>query len=77
MSLTELMVEVCQRLPRPRWVTDETLRVYETSKPETKADPVVLAAIASSLGCRVRDLSPFVAKEADQLRKLLSEAKGA
>ncbi len=66
------MVEVCSRLPRRLWVTNETLRCYETGAiPETKTNPIVVVAIASALGVSIKDLSPFVASEADQVDDLL------
>lgn len=72
LSLIDLMIEVRARLPRSKWVTHETLRGYENgTRPEDRADPVVVAALADVFGCRVEDLSPLVAEAADVIRELL------
>ncbi len=73
-SLRALMVHVDSLLPLPLWVTDETLRRYETGfVTEEKADPIIVQAVARALGVSVEDLSPSIAIELNQLRALLGD----
>lgn len=59
LSLLDAMTEVRRLLPRPLWVTHETLRRYEKGLvPEEKADPVLLEALAIAYGVRLEELSP-------------------
>lgn len=77
LTLIELMIEVRQRLPRSRWVTNETLRSYENgTKTEDKADPVVVAALADVFGCSIADLSPTIAESSVMIRDLLLRLTG-
>lgn len=64
-------------LPRSMWVTDETLRRYETDWPEEKTKIFILAAIADALGCKLRDLAPTLVIEADRVLALLTRATAA
>lgn len=78
LSLLDLMVEVRNRLPKTRRiaVSDETLRRYENgSVAESKADIVILAALADTFGCRMGDLSPTAAVDLETVSDLLKRQK--
>jgi transcriptional regulator with XRE-family HTH domain len=70
MSLDTLFAHVTRELPEPRWGSTEMIRRIEGGK-VPNPDPVYVAAIAAALDCTLRDLSPELAEEAAQLRRLL------
>jgi len=68
MSLLDAMTEVRGRLPRPMWVTHETIRRYEQGiMPEDRADPLLVGALAITYKVPVGWLSPAAD---DQLRDI-------
>lgn len=72
LSLRDLHVELQSRLPRSRWVSYEKLRRYENGMmPETRADPLLVIALADVFGCKVAELSPIADQAVQVMRDLL------
>ncbi|WP_262321076.1 multiprotein-bridging factor 1 family protein [Acidiferrimicrobium sp. IK] len=74
MSLKDVMIKISHLLPQQMWVTDETIRQYETGRySEKKANPVLLAALATAYDVKLADLSPYAAATVGQLLGLLGD----
>lgn len=72
LSLINVMVEMRSRLPRSQWPSQEKLRRYESGAvPETRADPLLIVALADIFGCKVADLSPVASEAVQSMRDLL------
>lgn len=70
-SLADVTYELRSRLPKAMWCSLETIRRMENGRSETKANPVVVMALADLYGCKVGDLSTVVGDETERLRDLL------
>ena len=78
MSLKDVMIRSGQILPPTSWVTAETIRRYEAGLvPEHKANPVLLAALATIYRVPLRELSDVAADSVDRLIELLTELSSA
>lgn len=73
MSLSDAMTEVRMRMPRPMWVTDATIGRLEIDRPEAKADPFLLAVLASVYGVNLSDLSKEAAQHLNTMLDLLKQ----
>ncbi len=72
LSLLDAMTRVRNVLPEPLWVTNETLRRYEKGVvTETRADPVLLGAMAVAYGVPLSELSPTAAGQVGRIAALI------
>lgn len=71
LSLIDVVVAIRAELPRPLWVSTDTIRRMETGDtPEEKANPVTLAALARVYGVGIADLSDFGYKAFEVVKDL-------
>lgn len=71
-SLSDVTYELRALLPKTLWCSLETVRRLENGRtPETKADPVLVTALATIYDATVTDLSPAIAESLKTVRDLL------
>lgn len=74
LSIETVVITIHKLMPEPMACKATTIQRLETETPEAKADPFLLAVLATIYGVRVSDLSEIAAGELGRMRDLLTNA---
>lgn len=72
LTLDEAWADLRQLLPKRYRPSKSAIQRMETHDPEEKWDGIVVMAMSKLYKCRVRDLSPLIAEEFDEVSDLVA-----